>query len=111
MHQRSRFIFRAGIISSSFTSRFVFRLFALFVKMLKTAGDLNAMLVSLIEMLQGVLSPLFDRRSGNAQLDFEMLDWLLLVLNEVFQNSGMFVCLTALTVPNRELYFSYIHII
>ena len=58
--------------------------------MLKTTGDLNAMLLSLIEMLQDVLSPLSDRRSGDMKLDFEMADWLLLILNELFQHLGKF---------------------
>jgi len=64
------------------------RLFGLFVTMLRTTGDLNALLHSLVEMLQDVLSPLSIRRSRDTKLDFEMADWLLLLLNELFQDLG-----------------------
>ena len=56
--------------------------------MLRTTGDLNSLLLSLVEILQDVLSPLSDRRSRDTKLDFEMADWLLLLLNELFQNLG-----------------------
>ena len=58
------------------------------MKMLKTTADLNSVLLSLVGMLQEVLSPLSETLPGGKKLDFEMADWLLLVLNELLQHLG-----------------------
>ena len=58
------------------------------MRLLKTSTDLNVVLQSFTKLLKDALSPLCDRLSQPWKLDLEMIDWILLVFNELLQHFG-----------------------
>ena len=58
------------------------------MRLLKTSTDLNVVLQSFTNLLKDSLSPLCDRLSQCGKLDLEMIDWILLVFNELLQHFG-----------------------
>ena len=60
------------------------------MRILRTASNLNTVLLSFLYLLQDLLSSLSSKEEKKSiKLNYDLIDWIMLVLNELLQHLGM----------------------